>query len=85
MLIYQDANAHKKFKRIDRIANKKMQFSQQIKNAPKFNFFIMKNPILTTYKPSQTPRSDAMYQNVPQNEINVPSGTLILRKIFSSL
>ena len=32
----------------------------------------MKNPILTTYKPSQALRLDAMYQNVPLNEINVP-------------
>ncbi len=72
MLTFYDTNIHKKLKNIYEIAVKKLQISQHIQNVPNFKFFLMKKPILITYKPIRMLRSEAMYQNVPLNEINVP-------------
>ncbi len=77
MLTFYDSNVLMNiYKKINEIVVKKLQFSQNIQNVPKLKFFLMKKPILTTYKPIQKQRLEAMYQNVPLNEINVPYGTL---------
>ena len=63
---------HKNLEKITQMAVKKQTFSSQIQNVPNLKFFTMKKLILTPHKTSHTLLSEAMYQNVPLNEINVP-------------
>ncbi len=76
MLTFYDSNILMNIEKINEIVVKKLQFSQNIQNVQKLNFFLMKKSILTTYNPIQKQRLEAMYQNVPLNEINAPYGTL---------